>query len=226
MAASPRTSPSEWAAWACARCSSARSGPTSPTTSRGSSGTTSTRAGCACRTPGTRRGSCARPIASRTRSPPSTPVRCPRRGTSSCARSSIAIGKAELVLIGANDPEAMLRHTEECRFRGYPFAADPSQQLARMDGEEVKPLIDGAAYLFTNEYEAALIEHKTGWKSADIAAAVETRVTTLGPDGRQGRAARRADRAGHRARGGSPGRSHRGGRRVPRRATSPARRGD
>ena len=45
------------------------------------------------------------------------------------------VGKADVVLIGANDPEAMLRHTEECRFRGYPFAADPSQQLARMDGD-------------------------------------------------------------------------------------------
>jgi adenosine kinase len=52
------------------------------------------------------------------------------------------VGKADVVLIGANDPEAMLRHTEECRFRGYPFAADPSQQLARMDGEEIKPLIE------------------------------------------------------------------------------------
>lgn len=88
-----------------------------------------------------------------------------------------------LVLIGANDPEAMLRHTEECRFRGYPFAADPSQQLARMEGEEIKPLIEGAAYLFTNEYEAALIEQKTGWTSADIAGMVETRVITMGPDG-------------------------------------------
>jgi adenosine kinase len=77
----------------------------------------------------------------------------------------------------------MLRHTEECRFRGYPFAADPSQQLARMSGEEVKPLIEGATYLFTNEYEAALIEQKTGWSAADIASMVETRVTTLGPDG-------------------------------------------
>jgi len=93
------------------------------------------------------------------------------------------IGKTELVLIGANDPEAMLRHTEECRFRGYPFAADPSQQLARMDGPEIKPLIEGAAYLFTNEYEAALIEQKTGWSNTDIGAIVETRVTTLGPDG-------------------------------------------
>jgi adenosine kinase len=93
------------------------------------------------------------------------------------------VGKVELVLVGANDPEAMLRHTEECRFRGYPFAADPSQQLARMDGDEIKPLIEGAAYLFTNEYEAALIEQKTGWTTTDISAIVETRVTTLGPHG-------------------------------------------
>lgn len=93
------------------------------------------------------------------------------------------VGKADVVLIGANDPEAMLRHTEECRFRGYPFAADPSQQLARMEGPEITPLIEGATYLFVNEYESALIEHKTGWSAADIAAQVEVRVTTLGPDG-------------------------------------------
>jgi adenosine kinase len=93
------------------------------------------------------------------------------------------VGKADVVLIGANDPEAMLRHTEECRFRGYPFAADPSQQLARMDGPEIVPLIEGATYLFTNEYEAALIEQKTGLTASDIAAMVETRITTLGPDG-------------------------------------------
>jgi len=93
------------------------------------------------------------------------------------------VGKADIVLIGANDPEAMLRHTEECRFRGYPFAADPSQQLARMEGHEIMPLIEGATFLFTNEYEAALIEQKTGWGSADISAMVETRITTLGPEG-------------------------------------------
>lgn len=93
------------------------------------------------------------------------------------------VGDVDLVLIGANDPEAMIRHTEECRFRGYSFAADPSQQLARMDGDAVKPLIEGAAYLFTNEYESALIHQKTGWDQRDIAAIIETRVTTLGPQG-------------------------------------------
>ncbi|MEW2359708.1 carbohydrate kinase family protein [Spirillospora sp. NPDC029432] len=93
------------------------------------------------------------------------------------------VGGLDLVLIGANDPEAMVRHTEECRTRGYAFAADPSQQLARMDGTEVRKLIDGAAYLFTNEYEKALCEEKTGWTDAEILDRVAVRVTTLGAKG-------------------------------------------
>jgi adenosine kinase len=92
-------------------------------------------------------------------------------------------GGLDLVVIGANDPEAMLRHTEECRERGYAFAADPSQQLARMDGAEIRRLVDGATYLFTNEYEAALIETKTGWSADEMLARVECRVTTHGPAG-------------------------------------------
>ncbi|GHF32155.1 kinase [Streptomyces mashuensis] len=93
------------------------------------------------------------------------------------------VGGLDLVLIGADDPEAMLRHTEECRTRGIPFAADPSQQLARLDGDDIRVLVEGAAYLFTNEYEKALIESKTGWTGEEILAKVGTRVTTLGSRG-------------------------------------------
>ena len=93
------------------------------------------------------------------------------------------VGGIDLVVISANDPEAMLRHTEECRQRGYPFLADPSQQIAWMDGTGIRQLIDGATYLFTNEYEAALTEQKTGWTSEEILERVGTRVTTLGPKG-------------------------------------------
>ena len=92
-------------------------------------------------------------------------------------------GGLDLVVVGPNDPEAMVRHTDECRFRGLPFVADPSQQLARMTGAEIRKLVDGAAYLFTNEYESALTEQKTGWSSADILDRVAVRVTTLGPKG-------------------------------------------
>ena len=92
-------------------------------------------------------------------------------------------GGLDLVLIGASDPEAMLSHTRECAALGIPFAADPSQQLPRLDGPQVRALVDGAAYLFCNEYEEALIERKSGWGGADVLGRVEVRITTLGPAG-------------------------------------------
>ncbi|WP_280356629.1 carbohydrate kinase family protein [Nocardia otitidiscaviarum] len=89
----------------------------------------------------------------------------------------------DLVLVGANDPDAMLLHTEQARTAGIPFAADPSQQLARLDGEQALRLIDGAAYLFTNEYEWGLLLQKTGLSAAEIGERVGIRVTTLGVKG-------------------------------------------
>ncbi|HVQ99412.1 MAG TPA: carbohydrate kinase family protein [Mycobacterium sp.] len=94
-----------------------------------------------------------------------------------------AVGKPDLVIIGANDPDAMFLHTEECRELGLAFAADPSQQLARLSGDEIRKLIDGATYLFTNDYEWDLLLSKTGWTEADVLAQVDLRVTTLGAKG-------------------------------------------
>lgn len=92
-------------------------------------------------------------------------------------------GRFDLVVISPDDPEAMLRHTETCRKQGIPFAADPSQQLARMSGDEIRSLIDGATYLFLNEYELALAMQKTGWSDVEILDRVETRIVTLGSNG-------------------------------------------
>jgi adenosine kinase len=93
------------------------------------------------------------------------------------------VGEPEYVLIGADDPDGMLRHTEECRQRGYAFIADPSQQLAFGEGDLIRRLIDGATLLFSNEYESHLIESKTGWSAADVLDRVGTQVVTLGKDG-------------------------------------------
>ncbi|HEY6425575.1 MAG TPA: carbohydrate kinase family protein [Pseudonocardiaceae bacterium] len=93
------------------------------------------------------------------------------------------LGGTDLVLVGPSDPAAMLRHTQECRDRDYPFAADPSQQLARLDGDQIKQLVDGAAYLFTNSYERGLLEQKTGWGEEDVLARVGVSVMTRGAKG-------------------------------------------
>jgi adenosine kinase len=92
-------------------------------------------------------------------------------------------GSLDLVVISPNDPEAMMRHTTECRQLGLPFMADPGQQLARMEGPQVRKLVDGATYLITNDYERALLETKTGWSSAEVLGRVGTRITTLGAKG-------------------------------------------
>ncbi len=89
----------------------------------------------------------------------------------------------DLVLVSPNDPEAMARHTDECRQRGLPFAADPSQQLAWSEGPLVRQLVDGADYLFSNDYESALIHTKTGWDAAEISRRVRVRITTHGKEG-------------------------------------------
>ena len=105
------------------------------------------------------------------------------------------VGEPDYVIIGPDDPQGMLRHTEECRQRGYRFLADPSQQLAFGDGDLIRPLIDGAEILFSNEYEASLITQKTGWSREEVLSRVGTWVVTLGAAGvridREGRGVRR-----------------------------------
>jgi adenosine kinase len=92
-------------------------------------------------------------------------------------------GRVDLLLVGATDPDAILSFAEQARELGIPFAADMSWQLARFDGPQVHQLVDGAAYLFSNEYEAALIENKTGYTPEQVLSHVGVRVTTLGADG-------------------------------------------
>jgi adenosine kinase len=93
------------------------------------------------------------------------------------------VGKLDILVVSPDDPEAMLRHTEVALAMGIPVAADPSQQMARMSGDEIKKLIDGATYLFMNEYELALAIQKTGWSDHEILQRVKYRVVTLGADG-------------------------------------------
>ena len=93
------------------------------------------------------------------------------------------IGIPKLVVIGANDPEAMLLHTEECRKLGLAFAADPSQQLTIFSAKEILHLISGATYLFTNDYEWDLLLQKLRLSESRVMEKIGLRITTLGADG-------------------------------------------
>ncbi|MGI5132757.1 carbohydrate kinase family protein [Pseudonocardia sp. CA-107938] len=91
----------------------------------------------------------------------------------------------DLTLIGASDPAAMVQYTKQCLELGMPFAADVSQQVTRMDGADIRTLVEGARYLMTNDYEWELLLQKTGWTPAQVAEKVDIRITTLGENGVQ-----------------------------------------
>ncbi|KAB8169888.1 carbohydrate kinase family protein [Streptomyces sp. 3MP-14] len=99
------------------------------------------------------------------------------------AAELVRAGDIALVMVGPDDPAAMLRHTDACRASGTDFAADPSQQLARLGPEEARRLVEGARFLFTNAYESALLAERTGWSRAELLDRVGCWLITQGADG-------------------------------------------
>jgi len=91
--------------------------------------------------------------------------------------------RPDLVIVSPNSPEAMTKFSRECRIANIPYLYDPSQQILRLDGTELSRDMDGAQFLFVNDYEFGLIVKKTGWELEQILEHVKTVVVTRGKDG-------------------------------------------
>jgi adenosine kinase len=89
----------------------------------------------------------------------------------------------EFVVVSPNAPEAMAKTARECKELGIPYVYDPSQQIVRLDAEELLAGIGGSLMLVVNDYELNLIEKKTGLQSAEIRAMTGTLVVTRGEHG-------------------------------------------
>lgn len=89
----------------------------------------------------------------------------------------------DLVVISPNDPQAMSNYAEECRQYGWRFVYDPSQQIARMDGESLRRDMQGAHIMIINEYESILIRDKTGLTLTELINGVDILIVTHGKNG-------------------------------------------
>jgi len=92
-------------------------------------------------------------------------------------------GPDSLVVISPNDPEAMDRYADECRRLAVPFLYDPSQQVARLSGEQLLAGIRGAAMLIANDYEIGIVSQKTGLSDEELEDLVPVLVSTHGAQG-------------------------------------------
>lgn len=99
------------------------------------------------------------------------------------ALADVHSGTPDMVVISPNDPQAMMNLAKECRDRGIRFLYDPSQQVARLSGEQLWRDLQGAYGMVVNAYEAEVICRKTEKTLDDLRQAVDVLVITQGKRG-------------------------------------------
>ena len=92
-------------------------------------------------------------------------------------------GKAKLAIVAPDGREAMFAHARELAEASIPFLFDPGQGLPMFNGEDLNAFIDQASWLVVNDYEAGLIEERTGLRAEAIAKRVRAYIVTRGAQG-------------------------------------------
>lgn len=96
------------------------------------------------------------------------------------------VGSAEGIRLGIVSPDGrqgMLDHARQFAEAGIPFIFDPGQGLPMFNGEELMDFIRQAEYLTCNDYEAKLLQERTGHSLETLARQVRALVVTLGGEG-------------------------------------------
>ncbi len=96
------------------------------------------------------------------------------------------VHSAKDVTLGIVSPDGrtgMLQHAREFADAGVPFVFDPGQGMPMFSGEELLNFVEQASYVTVNDYEAKLLQDKTGKSMGEIAGRVKALVMTLGADG-------------------------------------------
>lgn len=88
-----------------------------------------------------------------------------------------------LAIIAPDGRDGMFQHARECHEAGIPFLFDPGQGLPMFNGAELMHFIDMADYLAVNDYEAQLMQEKTGLTLESLASKVKALIVTLGAKG-------------------------------------------
>ncbi len=88
-----------------------------------------------------------------------------------------------LGIVSPDGRDGMLQHAREFAEAGIPFVFDPGQGLPMFDGKDLDAFIDQAAYVTVNDYEAKLVEERTGQSVEALSKRVKAFVVTRGGQG-------------------------------------------
>jgi adenosine kinase len=95
-------------------------------------------------------------------------------------RTDLAIG-----IIAPDGRDAMWQHAHQLAAQKIPFIFDPGQQLPQFNGDEHREILGLASWLAVNDYEARMLQERTGEDAATISRRPNMQgvVVTLGENG-------------------------------------------
>lgn len=88
-----------------------------------------------------------------------------------------------LGIVAPDGRDGMIQHARELAEQGIPYVFDPGQGLPMFNGEELMSFVDTATYAAMNDYEAKMLQDKTGLKVGEIAQRVDALIVTKGSEG-------------------------------------------
>jgi adenosine kinase len=88
-----------------------------------------------------------------------------------------------LGIVAPDGRDGMQGHAREFAQAGIPFIFDPGQGMPMFNGEELLEFVRMASYVAVNDYEARLLQEKTGRSIEQLASMVKALIVTLGADG-------------------------------------------
>jgi len=89
----------------------------------------------------------------------------------------------KLGIVAPDGRDGMLQHAQQFHAAGIPFVFDPGQGLPMFNGEELRQFVELADYVALNDYEAQLIQDRTGQTVVELSRRVEALIVTLGANG-------------------------------------------
>ena len=96
------------------------------------------------------------------------------------------VGDAKNIKLGIVAPdgrEGMIQHAREFHQAGIPFIFDPGQGLPMFGGAELETFVRLADYVTVNDYEAQLLQERTGKNLDALSKLVTAVVVTMGAKG-------------------------------------------
>ncbi len=96
------------------------------------------------------------------------------------------VDQAEGVTLGLISPDGrqgMIEHAGQFAAAGIPFIFDPGQGMPMFDGDDLNRFVEQATWLAFNDYEARLMQERTGKTLEELAREVEAVIVTRGGEG-------------------------------------------